>query len=226
MFGRADSCFFSGPAGYCPRNPIERLNDSHRPQAAKREPAYFTDDELPKLLSHLAGLHRVVVLLALKTGMREGEIARLTWGDVDTVNSLIRVRDGKTQAAVREVDLTPDVVELLGQWWGECGKPADNVLLFSTGSGPLAPSTFCRGILYPAMERAGIDRVGPTGEKRTWHSLRHAYARVALEHGAPIFWLSRQLGHSSVQVTQDVYGHWSREARKAEVAKLEGAFVV
>jgi integrase len=100
--------------GYCPRNPIDRLDDSHRPQAEKREAAYFTDDELPKLLSQLDGLHRVVVLLALKTGMREGEIARLTWGDVDTVNSLIRVRDGKTKAAVREVDLTPDVVELLG----------------------------------------------------------------------------------------------------------------
>jgi integrase len=76
------------------------------------------------------------------------------------------------------------------------------------------------------MKRAGIDRVGPTGEKRTWHSFRHTYARVALEHGAPIFWLSRQLGHSSVQVTQDVYGHWSRSARKAEAAKLQGAFVV
>ena len=122
------------------------------------------------------------------------------------------------------MDLTAEVVELLGQHWAECGKPADDVLVFSTGSGPIAPSTFCRGILYPAMKRAGVERVGPTGEKRTWHSLRHSYARIALEHEAPIFWLSRQLGHSSVQVTQDVYGHWSRKARKAEVQKLAGAF--
>jgi integrase len=41
-----------------------------------------------------------------------------------------------------------------------------------------------------------------------------------------MFWLSRQLGHSSVQVTQNVYGHWSRLARKTEVEKLAGAFTV
>jgi integrase len=61
---------------------------------------------------------------------------------------------------------------------------------------------------------------------RTWHSVRHTYARIALEHEAPIFWLSKQLGHSTVQVTQNVYGHWSRSARKAEVAKLAEAFAV
>jgi integrase len=212
--------------GYCARNPIDRLDDSHRPQAEKRESAYFEDDELPRVVAELDDLYRVVFLLALKTGLREGEIAALTWGDVDTVNSLIRVRAGKTKTAIREVDLTANVVELLGQWWGDCGKPGDDVLVFSTGEGPIPYWKFTRGILYPAMKRAGIPRIGPTGEKRTWHSLRHTYARIALENGAPIFWLSRQLGHSSVQVTQDTYGHWSRKARKSEAEKLAQAFNV
>jgi integrase len=100
------------------------------------------------------------------------------------------------------------------------------VLVFSTGSGPLPYWAFTKQILYPALKRAGIDRVGPTGEQRTWHSLRHTYARITLENGAPLFWLSRQLGHSSVQVTQDVYGHFSRSARKTEAEKLEGVFNV
>jgi integrase len=46
----------------------------------------------------------------------------------------------------------------------------------------------------------------------------------ALEPGTPTFWLSKQLGHSSKQVAKNVYGHWSRAARKAEVEKLEGVF--
>jgi integrase len=58
------------------------------------------------------------------------------------------------------------------------------------------------------------------------HSLRHTYARVVLENGAPMFWLSKQLGHSSEQVTREVYGHWSREGRKREAEKLEGVFKV
>jgi hypothetical protein len=70
------------------------------------------------------------------------------------------------------------------------------------------------------MKRAGIDRVGPTGEKRTFHSFRHTYARCALESGADIFWLQRQMGHSSYKVTTDTYGHWERKASKREAAKV------
>jgi integrase len=91
--------------------------------------------------------------------------------------------------------LNDDVVELLGAWWGECGRPVDDALVFpgSGREGYLNPSYLTRGILYPAMQRAGIPRVGPTGEKRTFHSLRHTYARIALQSGAEIFWLSRQM---------------------------------
>jgi hypothetical protein len=43
------------------------------------------------------------------------------------------------------------------------------------------------------MALAGIPRVGPTGEKRTFHSLRHTLARFAIENNRPIFWLSKPL---------------------------------
>jgi integrase len=79
------------------------------------------------------------------------------------------------------------------------------------------------------MERAGVPRSGqhltpPAKNERTFHSLRHTYARVALENGVELSWLSRQMGHSSTQVTEQRYGHWSKEARKREVAKLEDAW--
>ena len=79
---------------------------------------------------------------------------------------------------------------------------------------------------YRTMEKAGIPRVGPTGEKRTFHSFRHTSARIALETGSSIHWLQRQLGHSSAAVTANVYGHFAREARKLEAAKLNGVFPV
>lgn len=74
------------------------------------------------------------------------------------------------------------------------------------------------------MTRAGIARIGPTGEPRTFHSMRHTYAKLCLENGFQLTWLQRQLGHNSIVVTEGVYGHWSRAAAKAEVAKLEGIF--
>ena len=67
----------------------------------------------------------------------------------------------------------------------------------------------------------GPSRVGQTGEKRTFHSLRHTFARVAIEHNRPIFWLSKHLGHSSLDVTSGVYGHWRRR-RAGEAEAMAG----
>ena len=44
--------------------------------------------------------------------------------------------------------------------------------------------------------------------------------------GAQITWLSRHLGHSSLKVTTDIYGHWERAERKLQAAKMEGVFPV
>jgi hypothetical protein len=76
------------------------------------------------------------------------------------------------------------------------------------------------------MKRAGIPRVGPTGEKRTFHSFRHTYAKRALENGRRITWLSRHLGHSSLKVTTDVYGHWEAGERRKEAQLMQGLFGV
>jgi integrase len=63
-------------------------------------------------------------------------------------------------------------------------------------------------------------------ENRTLHSLRHTYAKRALETGREITWLSRHLGHSSLAVTVEVYGHWSRAEAKREARQMKGVFGV
>jgi integrase len=95
-----------------------------------------------------------------------------------------------------------------------------------TPSGYLNPTTVLRRELYPAMKAAEIPRVGPTGEKRTFHSFRHTYAKRALENGRRITWLSRHLGHSSLKVTTDIYGHFERAERKREAEAMAGVFGV
>lgn len=88
--------------------------------------------------------------------------------------------------------------------------------------------------LTPASLQAGrfpafgvsISRVGPTQEKRTFHSFLHTFAKRAIESGTQITWLSRHLGHSTLKVTTDIYGHWERAERKLQAAKMEGAFPV
>jgi integrase len=222
--------------GYAARNPVRELDKSEKPSVERRESAYFETNELPRLFAEMEeGLHRTICLVALKTGMRQGELIALLWGDVDLQESVIRVRRTRTRGRIgtpknrerRDVDLTPDVVELLGAWWGESGKPGNDKLVFAGGGkdGYVEPTWLVRE-LYAVMAQAGIPREGPTGEKRTFHSFRHTFAKRALESGRSITWLSRHLGHSTLSVTTDVYGHWERAARKAEVAQMAGVFGV
>jgi integrase len=222
-------------AGYGARNPVRLIPKGEKPRARRTESAYFQSDELPLVLAKVEhDVCRVLYLTALKTGMRLGELSALTWGDCDLLmGSVLRVRHSYTDGVVkapksherRDVDVTPDVVEMLGRWFGEMGSPDDDTLVFpgATKSGYLAPDT-ARDVLYEAMEAAEIPRVGPTGEKRTFHSFRHTFAKIALENGRPLAWVSRHLGHSSMDVTDRHYGHFSRAARKREIEAMAGAF--
>jgi len=219
--------------GYATSNPVKLLPKAERPRPTKKEAAYFEDAELPKLVAALPeGVYRLLALVAVKTGMRLGELLALTWADVDLLGAVIRVRRSYTDRHLsvpksherRDVDVTADVVDALGAWWGELGRPGSETLVF--GADGYLDGGAVLHVLYDGMQRAGIDRVGPTGEKRTFHSLRHTFARVALENGAQLTWLSRHLGHSGTAITDLVYGHWAREARKAAMERLEGAFTV
>jgi integrase len=236
------ACLTSAMAhGYAARNPVKELPDSEKPRAGKREAAFFTNEELPQLFAEVPeGVYRTLFLVALKTGMRQGELLALTWGDVNLAASTIHLsrsyRDGRLSTTktheARDLALTDDVIELLGEWWGECGRPAEsNVLVFpgETGSGYISSSTVLKRELYPAMKRAGIPRECPDGrthEKRTFHSFRHTYAKRALESGAQITWLSRHLGHATTKMTTDTYGHWEKDERAKQAKLLEGAFGV
>jgi integrase len=231
------ACFASALAhDYTAVNPVKKLPKSEKPSLVHREAAYFTNEELPRLFAAIHdGLYRVFFETALKTGMREGELVALTWGHIKLGEGVISVRYSFTEGELttpknkrsRKVDVSPDVVELLGAWWGECGKPEDDVLVFpGSRSGAFLHDGVIRNNLYEAMKDAGVPREGPTGERRTFHSLRHTYAKRALETGRAIFWLSRQLGHSSVNVTTERYGHWEASERKREAELMEGVFTL
>lgn len=232
-----ESAVRSGCAGM---NPVRLIPKQERPRAKdrSREAGYFTDEELPRLFQEIPeGVYLVLCKTALMTGMRQGELLALTWRDVDLISGVVRVRRSYTRRVIdtpksftskREVHLPPELIGLLGRWWGECGQPDEGTLVFAGGGkgGYLSAETLTKSVLYPAMSRAGMPREGPTGERRTFHSLRHTFARIALENGRDLAWLSRHLGHSSVLVTAGTYGHFDREAHRRQVEALEGVFPI
>lgn len=226
--------------GYAARNPIADLEESAKPRSPERRPAYFTDSELTRLWPELAKREPVYLHLcriALATGCRQGELLALKWGSVRLLDRELHVDDTYVQGIGlsatkgnegRTVDLTPAAVGLFEAWLVACGNPGDDELVFPhpvTG-GYLVGSSLTREVLYRAMADAGVPREGEHGRKRTFHSLRHSFARIALQHGARIDWVQRQLGHSTITLTVDTYGRWERRAEKEEAAKLAGVFPV
>jgi integrase len=104
---------------------VPKLPKAERPRPQRKEAAYFENDELPRLFTALAGrgVYRLLVEVALKTGMRQGELLALTWGDVDLAGTIVHVRHSYTDGHLstpknherRDVNLTPDLVELFGR---------------------------------------------------------------------------------------------------------------
>ncbi|VXB09803.1 tyrosine-type recombinase/integrase [Nocardioides sp. AX2bis] len=209
-----------------------------RPRAVAVEAPSMTPGQAAQLLAAIAGKrYASVVRLLLGTGLRRGEVLALRWSDLDlergelTVRgSLVRQGGGlvvsapKTAHSRRTVSLSEPMMGLLrvsrhGQleerlraanYWQDSGH------VFTTELGrPVDPRNLLR------LVRDGATAIGLSGIGV--HTLRHTYATTALLHGVPLHVVSRNLGHSSVAITADTYGHLTDDASRSAAATVAAA---
>ncbi|MCB0899066.1 MAG: site-specific integrase [Actinobacteria bacterium] len=198
-----------------PTNPVR---DVKRPKAGKTAVPVVQPDQAEIALQAAAGT-RIETLLwfVTWTGARIGEALALRWDDVDLDRATATIRASavgsdrtKTAAGYRSVTLIPEVVDRLKAWrkaqradrlkMGAGWANTDN-LVFVTGTGhPIDPHNARRD-----LQRILRSQNLPTA--RPWHSLRHGFAKRLLERGMPLQVVSAMLGHSSIRVTADTYGH-------------------
>lgn len=182
-----------------------------------REISAWTTDEAAAILGIAHAKERrwyVMILLLLHTGCRRGEILGLKWPDVDFKNKRISIRRARVHGRTvtpkmrkkrdrpRTVAMTPAMeMSLLGlHTFRHRGSKS---WVFQTRTGrPVDGTTVQR--VWDRMRRHMAEEGIPT---YTLHSLRHTFATLSLLGGKSIMWVSRQLGHKSVKVTLDVYGH-------------------
>jgi integrase len=200
------------------------------PKSTRVEGRTLTPEQARQLLKALQG-HRNQALytLMLSTGLRRGEALGLRWSDFDEREAVVSVRrqlkreggvlttsDTKTARSRRSINLpNPMVAELrahrarqaaerlaLGEAWQDSGF----VFTSSVGT-PMDPRNVHR-------EFRGICRGAELGD---WHphELRHSAASLMLAQGVKLQVVSEVLGHSSIRMTADVYGHILAPDRKA-----------
>ena len=179
-----------------------------------------TKGELNAIIEH-AGKMRPLIVTAIFTGLRASELRGLTWGPpsapvVDLDRKILTVRQRadrwntigapKSSSGRREVPLASIVVNALKEWKLACPKgELDLVFPNTEGKVKSLPNLHRRG-LGPVQVAAGIssDRDHP---KYGLHSFRHAAASLFIEQGFSPKRVQALMGHSSIQMTFDVYGH-------------------
>jgi integrase len=204
-----------------------------------------TREEIKAIVEAAKGRWRPVLLTAIFTGLRSSELRGLRWADVDLDKRELHVRQRadrysaigkpKSELGERTVPLTPVVVNALCEWKLACPKSAAELVFPSTGGLVENHKNIVERGLIPTLVAGGVtvEEEGPDGKvlKRVkytgLHALRHFYASWCINRRVdgglelPAKVVQERLGHSSIMMTMDVYGHLF--PRGDDSAELEAA---
>lgn len=163
--------------------------------------------------------------LGIFSGARQGELLGLKWTDVDWFNNQIHIqrtfnkgkmRYPKTKSSRRKIDIGPGTMEVLKEWMRVCPENEGGLVFPNNVGKPMNNNNMMRRYFYPALEKAGIERI-------RFHDLRHTYASLLINKGQNIKYVQNQLGHSTITTTVDKYGHLMEEVNRESARGLEEA---
>jgi len=168
---------------------------------------------------------KMLFMAAVLTGMREGELLGLKWSDINWFSRQAEVNrtynhgqfyKPKSKASRRKIDMAPELVNELKKWKLAC-LPSDLDLVFPSGAGtPTDAANMLKRRFFPALNRAKLPRI-------RFHDLRHTFAALVWDQTKDLKYLQVQLGHSSVQMTLDIYGHLMKKTNQEAATKLGAA---
>ena len=195
-------------------NPLEGVETEGELEEAEKDKAKKIAPEIiDQIADQLSPEWRLYVRFAITTGLRQGEQRALTWGCLDLEDSKVNVTRAvkhtttkidatKTKSGQRTVPLTRDMVRSLKELYIRRGRPDQKALVFCSSIGTLRmPSKFLKA-LHRACDAAGVERI-------RWHDLRHYYAsKLLMAYPNDLFRVKSYLGHRTIAITQEIYGHW------------------
>jgi len=192
--------------------------DTDLPKVITKRQRIITPAEFDRLLAQIPDRYRVLVLTAIETGMRWGELAALRPRHLDLPSRVLRIeetivevsrKDSPTGARYlvkaypkddqpRTIGISGQLAEVLAARIKDLALAPTDLLFASTrhgGTTPMSRNTFRTRGWLPATQRAGLEGV-------RIHDLRHAHASWLLAGGADLKTVMERLGHSQIQTTQ------------------------
>lgn len=190
------------------RNPV---SESGLLEVHNQVERILTPEEEEKLLT-CSPLHlRPIIITALNTGMRKGEILSLRWVDVDLENNVVTIRQEVSKSKkTRRIPINTTLRKLLLE---QRLKSGGSLFVFLNSEGnPYKRHDSVKGAYERTCKKSGIKGL-------RFHDLRHTFASRALEAGANVVAVSRILGHADLKTTMR-YVH-PDDSLKDAVAKVE-----
>jgi len=194
-----------------------------------------TKEEVWRLIDtakEIGEVPHAAVFLDAFSGLRRGELLALRYENIDWLNKEIRVeravskiaaddgvhkwlwRIGSTKSRKPRRVAAPDaVIQVLASL--KRGRPDDAFILAGPAGDFIDPDYFDASIFAPIARRAGL--------KLRFHDLRHFFASMLIDQGESAKYVCDQMGHSSIQVTFDTYGHLFPQARPEAARRLQNS---
>ena len=206
-------------------NPADRVQP---PKVFKPKRKYYDDVQCKYLLSNLSQLgedkirFKTAITLAIFTGARLGELAGLSWSDIDLNNGIIHINKSsqyisdlgvfiklpKTESSIRDVAIPDFVVSLLSEYrtwydnqtsiYNELWGNSNNLFMQSNGK-PMHPSTISKWF-KKYIEEIGLPVIN-------FHGLRHTNASLLISQQVDVAVVAARLGHAQISTTLNFYVH-------------------
>ena len=214
--------------GYVARTPVEAVR---LPRPQKREMSVLSPDQVSLLASNVPERYEALIFLLAYGGLRWGEVAALRRGRFNELKSRVEVLEavsevngalyfGPTKTGqVRSVAIPVFLRNLLAVHLTNFVNEIPDALVFTTqNDATLRIGNFRRRVWWPALDESELPR------SVRIHDLRHTCASMLIARGANAKAIQQHLGHSSITVTFDVYGHLLPDEQERIAVVLDEAY--
>jgi integrase len=213
-------------AGALLRNPAAGVRV---PRSRRREMQFLSAAEVERLAEAIVPPYGLLVRFAAYTGLRAGELVALRVRRLDMLRGAVRVVESASEVggrlvlgstktyAERTVRLPRFLRDDLAAYLAGRPRDPDGFVFTAARGGPLRHNNFYQRCFCPALARAGLPA------QVRFHDLRHTCAALLIAQGAHPKAIQAHLGHSSIQVTMDRYGHLFPDALEQLADRLDAA---
>ncbi|HWX55521.1 MAG TPA: site-specific integrase [Verrucomicrobiae bacterium] len=207
----------------CQRNPMELVKIKGVTKRTRKR-LIITVEQFHSLLPLLPSHVRMMVVLAMCTGMRISEILALRWIDIDFEQKLLTIRRSivskyvadatKSDESADDIPLDHSFIGELRHWKSQCLQVPEGWLFANIDTKrPFHASPLQQDHIRPAGRKVGIMGLG-------WHTFRHSYRTMIDDLGTPVGVQQRLMRHADIRTTMNVYGSAFEETKRRVNARI------